>query len=394
MMLRRQLAAYSPVSASGIARAVSQLVRFGDDPRAQLRRYIERDYNAPSVTLVGSGTQALSVALRKALERGNPNAPVALPAFSCFDLASAVAGAGANVIFYDIARDTLTADPVSLEHALAAGARVVVASPLYGIPQDWQVMTTLANSYGAVLVQDAAQGGGATLNGEQLGTLGEMSTLSFGRAKGWTGGNGGALLERGGSMSRIDQFDEPGLGGELTDIAAMMAHYAFGRPYGYALPTAIPSLRLGQTTYRAPKSERSISRASAAALLATREAAAKEADIRKSTAKLFLERIRECSNVQTISIPANGIAGFLRLPLILPEGMASFRSQDRARMLGIAPTYPAILPRLPQIAKRRIDSSTLFPGASSLVTQLITLPTHSLVSLRDVDAISRLLRMI
>jgi dTDP-4-amino-4,6-dideoxygalactose transaminase len=195
-------------------------------------------------------------------------------------------------------------------------------------------------------------------------------------------------------MSRVDDFDEPGLSGELTDIGGMAAQYVFGRPYGYALPTAIPSLRLGQTTYRRPKSERSISRPAAAALLATRDAALKEADIRKNNAKLFVDRIGECPNARTISIPADGIAGFLRFPLILPEGMASFPSEERARMLGIAPTYPAILPLLPQMARSRTDSATLFPGASALVAQLITLPTHSLVSSRDVDDIFRLLRAI
>lgn len=255
-------------------------------------------------------------------------------------------------------------------------------------------MTTLAKAYGAVLVQDAAQGSGAMFNGEPVGALGELSTLSFGRAKGWTGGSGGALLERGNSVPSIDDVQEPGIGGELIDIGGMMAHYAFGRPFAYAIPSAIPSLRLGQTTYRAPKSERSISRAAAAALLATRDAAVKEAEIRKNNAKLFLERIREFPNVRTVSILADGVAGFLRLPLILPNGMASFRSQDRARILGIAPTYPEILPRLPQIARRRVDSATSFPGANALVTQLITLPTHSLISLRDVDDIALLLRTI
>jgi perosamine synthetase len=394
MRLRRQLAAYSPVSASGIARATSQLLGFGDDPRARLRGYIERDFNGPSVALFGSGTQALTAALRKARQRVHPDTPVALPAFSCFDLASAVVAAGTPIIFYDLAPDTLSPDPDSLEHALASGARVVVTSPLYGIPQNWQPIKSLARAYGAVLVEDAAQGGGATLNAEKLGTLGDLSILSFGRAKGWTGGSGGALLVRDDSILRIDSFDGPGLVAELTDVGGIVAHYAFGRPYGYALPAAVPSLRLGQTTYREPKTERSITRAAAAALLATRDAALKEADARKRTANLFLERIGELPNVRTISIPPSSTAGFLRFPLRLPRGMASFRSEERARMLGIAATYPAILPQLPQIAGRRVDSGSVFPGAAELVDQLITLPTHSFVSMRDVEDILRLLRAI
>jgi dTDP-4-amino-4,6-dideoxygalactose transaminase len=252
----------------------------------------------------------------------------------------------------------------------------------------------LARAYGAVLVEDAAQGNGATLNGEKLGTLGDLSILSFGRAKGWTGGSGGALVIRDDSTLPIDGFDGPGFVAELADVGGIVAHYAFGRPYGYALPAAMPSLRLGQTTYRAPKSERSITRSAAAALLATRNAALKEADARKSIANLFLEGIGELPSVRTISIPLNSTAGFLRFPLRLPRGMASLRSEERARMLGIASTYPAILPQLPQIAGRRVDSRSVFPGATKLVEQLITLPTHSFVSMRDVEDILRLLRAI
>ena len=52
----------------------------------------------------------------------------------------------------------------------------------------------IAERHGLAVVEDAAQGLGATWRGRPLGSFGDVSVLSFGRGKGWTGGVGGALL--------------------------------------------------------------------------------------------------------------------------------------------------------------------------------------------------------
>jgi len=93
MGIRHQLPVYSPVTAKASFLAVAQALHLGADPRPQLRALLEREYDAQSVLLCGSGTQALTIAIREARKRVDPAAPVALPAFSCFDVATAAVGA-------------------------------------------------------------------------------------------------------------------------------------------------------------------------------------------------------------------------------------------------------------------------------------------------------------
>src|SRR3982074_3362413 len=102
METRPQLLAYSPITARASLVAVAQALCLGDDPRPRLRALLEREYGARSVLLCGSGTQALTMAMREARKRVDPAAPVALPAFSCFDVATATVGADAGIMLYDL----------------------------------------------------------------------------------------------------------------------------------------------------------------------------------------------------------------------------------------------------------------------------------------------------
>src|SRR3989442_356539 len=194
-MLRRQPPAYSPVSLSALWSATLHGLRLAPDTRANLIALLECEYAADHVILLGSGTQALQIALRLAMSRvGDPS--VALPAFTCFDVASAAVGASARLRFYDVEPSTLAPDLESLERVLERGTRVVVVTPLYGLPVDWDTIDALAVRHGAIVIEDAAQGHHARWRGRPLGSLGSLSVLSFGRGKGLTGGAGGAPLLR------------------------------------------------------------------------------------------------------------------------------------------------------------------------------------------------------
>jgi dTDP-4-amino-4,6-dideoxygalactose transaminase len=108
-----------------------------------LARSIGAEFDSSVVRLCGSGTDALQRGIRLAAARVGRRAAVALPAYSCFDLASAAIGTDLPIVLYDLDPDTLGPDLDSLRHALAAGARVVVISPLYGMPVDWAEIEAL-----------------------------------------------------------------------------------------------------------------------------------------------------------------------------------------------------------------------------------------------------------
>jgi len=380
---RHQLPAYSPLSAGSIQHAIVQGLGAGMNGHASLAAALEREYSADQAILLGSGTEALRVAIRLAMRRVGDTA-VALPAFTCFSVGAAAVGERARLRFYDLEPSTLAPDLESLERVLERGTRIAVITPQYGFPVDWDAIADLAGRYGAIAVEDAAQGDHATWHGRPLGSLGAISVLSFGRGKGWTGGSGGALLVR-------DQAPWDGLSdilaevsdgrrrrrAELRVVGALAAQWVLGRPACYAIPQAIPWLHLGETVYRDVGTPQPMTRAASACLASTRSATAREAAIRRATAATLIVAIGAGLSVRPVRLLPGATPGYLRLPLRLVHGLAGFPHPVAALRLGLAPSYPSVLAAIPQVRPLVDDRTPCWPGAEELVHTLWTAPTHS-----------------
>src|SRR3990172_5080290 len=93
-VFRRQLPVYSPVSWqaiwAGIGAALS--TRSAAAAREQLTGLIKQRFDASDVLLTDSGTAALRLAIAGAA-RANPGSCTALPAYCCYDVATAADGA-------------------------------------------------------------------------------------------------------------------------------------------------------------------------------------------------------------------------------------------------------------------------------------------------------------
>ena len=103
---------------------------------------------------------------------------------------------GAIPVFIDCERDTWNMDPKALEMAfkLHPEVRVVVVANLYGTPAKLEEIRRICDEHGAILVEDAAESLGATLNGRQTGTFGDFNAISFNGNKIITGSSGGMLM--------------------------------------------------------------------------------------------------------------------------------------------------------------------------------------------------------
>jgi perosamine synthetase len=387
---RRQLPAYSPLDLRSLGKACLDAVTGPEGARSRLSSWLALRYPCERVVLTGSGTQALELALRLGLETGRPGAPVALPAYSCFDVVTAAAGAGAPILFYDVDPETLAPDMESLRDALAGGAGTVVVSSLYGFPVDWDAVMAACAESGAVLIEDAAQGLGSTWWGREGGTFGDLSVLSFGRGKGWAGGGGGALLirdqgERAAGLLSTRVLPAP-RGAGIRAAALSLTQWGIGRPSLYALPAALPWLGLGETAYKEPIQPRAMASFSAALAAASAEAAAAEVATRRQNAAEILGLLGP-DGVTDYARPARplegGEAGYLRLPVRCTEASRSALESREARTLGIARGYPRPLPELPAAKGLSRESPGPVPGACQLSESLFTLPTHSLLNPRD-----------
>jgi dTDP-4-amino-4,6-dideoxygalactose transaminase len=358
------------------------------DRRPALREYLKTAYDAKSVALVDSGTHALELALRVAAAIAGNRAGIALPAYACFDLATAAVATGLPLTLYDVVPETLAPEPESLIAAMRAGAHIVVIAPLYGLAAPWDDLRAAATQTGAVLVEDAAQGIGSSWRGARAGCQADLSVLSFGRGKGWTGGNGGALLARGAAAGILDEFVTHGMPSpqpSFLTLGRAAAMSAFVHPSVFALAAAIPWLHLGETRYHAPSPPRGLSRAAASLLLASSDRSAVEAEERRAAAAWYRHELTGAPMAAPVAPIPDSDGGYLRYPVRVSQGMTGFRNADHARALGIAAGYPTPLGELLPVRARLMPAAQncRWPGAEKLCHQLITLPTHSLATLDD-----------
>jgi dTDP-4-amino-4,6-dideoxygalactose transaminase len=128
---------------------------------------------------VGSGTDALSIALRAV--GLSPGDLVATTPMTFFATAGAICSVGCRPAFVDVDPSTLNMDPDRLHELLAGPDRIKAIIPvhLYGCAADLDPIRALAAQRGLPVIEDAAQAFGASYKDAAAGTLGTAGTFSF-----------------------------------------------------------------------------------------------------------------------------------------------------------------------------------------------------------------------
>lgn len=103
---------------------------------------------------------------------------------------------GGIPVFIDTEAESWNMDPVALEKAfeLYPDVKLVVCAELYGFPGRIDEIKRICEKHGALLIEDAAEAMGATVDGRQCGSFGDYSAISFNGNKIITGSAGGCLL--------------------------------------------------------------------------------------------------------------------------------------------------------------------------------------------------------
>lgn len=142
---------------------------------------------------VGSGTEALALALRAA--GIGPGDEVITVAHTFFADCEAIVQVGAQPVFVDVQPDTQTMDPASFAAAITSRTRAVIPVHLYGQPADMDEIVAIARRHGLFVLEDACQAHGARYRGQRVGTLGHAAAFSFYPGKNLGAyGDGGAVV--------------------------------------------------------------------------------------------------------------------------------------------------------------------------------------------------------
>ena len=143
-------------------------------------------------TPCSNGSTALIAALRL-LDVG-PGDEVIVPSHTFIASATCIDQVGAIPVFVDVEEEYHTLHPDLVEGAITPATKAIIAVHLYGQPVSPQIFE-IAKSHGIPVIEDSAQAHGAEMNGQRIGSIGELATFSFFPSKNMAvGGDGGAIL--------------------------------------------------------------------------------------------------------------------------------------------------------------------------------------------------------
>lgn len=123
-----------------------------------------------------------------------PGDEVIMPSFTFVSTANAVVLRGATPVFVDIDEQTLNIDSAQIAEAITSATKAIWPIHYAGVVANMPAINELAKQHDLLVVEDAAQALGSTLNGTPAGQFGDMAAFSFHETKNVISGEGGALV--------------------------------------------------------------------------------------------------------------------------------------------------------------------------------------------------------
>jgi CDP-4-dehydro-6-deoxyglucose reductase, E1 len=106
-------------------------------------------------------------------------------------------------VLVDAERGTFNIDVDLIESQITKKTKGIVLAHTLGNPYDLDKLTKIADKYGLFLMEDMCDAFGSTFKGQNVGTFGDVATLSFYPAHHITTGEGGAVLTNNTKLKKI-----------------------------------------------------------------------------------------------------------------------------------------------------------------------------------------------
>lgn len=152
---------------------------------------------------------------------------------------------GGIPVFIDTEAESWNMDPVALEKAfeIYPDVKLVVCAELYGFPGRIDEIKKICEKHGALLIEDAAEAMGATVDGKQCGSFGDYSAVSYNGNKIITGSSGGCFLTNSlEDANRVRKWST-----QSREDAPWYQHEEVG--YNYRMSNVIAGVVRGQYPY-------------------------------------------------------------------------------------------------------------------------------------------------
>lgn len=238
--LKKQYDLLKPEIDEGIQAAIDSSAFILGKPVSELEAELAKYVGRKHCVACASGTDALVLALK--VHNIGAGDAVFVPDFTYIASASCAALVNATPVFVDIDLDTFNMDMTSLEIAIERTIKegkltpkAIIPVDLFGLPANYSEIERIAKKYNLLILEDAAQGFGGSINGKRACSFGDISATSFFPAKPLgCYGDGGAIFTdedtiderlrsiRAGGKTPTDKYDnrEIGYNSRLDTIQA------------------------------------------------------------------------------------------------------------------------------------------------------------------------------
>ena len=288
---------------------------------------------------MNSGTSALHLGFIAAgIKAGDE---VIVPSFSFAATANSVALAGGTPVFGDIDPRTFNLDPDHAESLITSKTKAIMPVHLYGHIAAMDRFAEISKKHGVQIIEDAAQGHLASLNGKNSGEFGTVASFSFYPTKNMTAGEGGMVVTESAEIARTlrllrNQGQEIRYRNEIIGFNTRMTdiHAAIGRVQLAKLPA-----------WTKQRQE---------------NAAFLDANIKGVVTPFVAPGSTHSYHQYTIRVPGNNA-----------EVRDKFMEELTKRGVGSGVYYPTPIHRLPSF-NLKLD----LPETEKLVNECISLPVH------------------
>lgn len=193
-----------------------------------LERELEEYLKVPYLSLFNNGTIALIVAVQSLRLQGE----VITTPFTFAATPHVLSWNNIKPIFCDVDNETMNIDANKIESMITPQTTAIMAVHVFGTPCNVEKIQQVADTYGLKVIYDAAHAFGVEIDGNGIGTFGDISMFSFHATKVYHTLEGGALVHGDKNLKkRIDLLknfgikneDEvvmPGINGKLDEVRA------------------------------------------------------------------------------------------------------------------------------------------------------------------------------
>jgi len=314
---------------------------------------------------VSSGTAALHLLLYLFdIKQGDevivpPTAPImsALP----------ILAVGAVPVFVDVEPDSMAYDLQDLRHKITARTRAIVTVPMWGYPTLLGGLREIARKHQLPVIEDASHCHGSRSKEGLTGTMGDIGFFSTQERKLVATGEGGFILTNSNDYAdrvrEIRDFGKPVR--KTLELQDYLGRYGYLFGLNFRLAAMSAALGISQVHKLPAKIEQRTANAACLREELSNMAWLREIHVDDATTPNYYSMLMR---VDHPTMSASGVAQALYEQAIVSD---TYR-------FGIQPLY-----KLPIFSAYETDC----PNATSLLSRIITLPTHEGLSMADLKRI-------